>query len=237
VQRRPTRADERARCKQINRPFGPKDKRCKMTTIITRLYSDLSAANAAKTTLLKIGQSEKTIQIITGDGPVAAMKAARIGSRSAAAYAKAMTGPQSLLVVQAPFNPIGTAFDAIAVLRRHPAMDVGLDNEDVYLREDASGLHSKSIMVGHPLLMSNPYRRLSHGHIFGNTPILHSKERTSAIRGGAFMSRFFWPMKLVSAPKERSSAIRGGFLVSSLFGLPVLKKSWASRDDLPTIIR
>jgi hypothetical protein len=211
-----------------------------MTTIITRLYPDTTAAEAAMASLLEIGQSAETIQIITAKtagGAVAAMKAARVGSASASAYAGAMTGEQALLVVQAPFNPRGTALNAMRTLQKHPAINVGLDNEDAYLREYPSVELAGRIMTKHPLLMSNPFRRLSHGHILGNDPIIRGKQRTSAIRGGGYMSRFFWPMKLVSAPKERNSVMKGGFLFSSLLGMPLLTKAWASREDLPTIIR
>jgi hypothetical protein len=211
-----------------------------MTTIITRLYPDPSAAKAAMASLLDIGQSDDTIQIITANtvgGTAAAMKAARVGSVSAAAYAGAMTGSQALLVVQAPFNPMGTARNAIKCLRKHPAMNVGLEHEDVYLREYPIARHSNNLMANHPLLMSNKFREMPHGHIFGNDPIIRGKERTSAIRGGAYMSRFFWPMKLTSAPKTRNSVISGGFLFSSLLRLPLLTRTWASREDLPTIIR
>jgi hypothetical protein len=211
-----------------------------MTTIITRLYSDPSAANAAMADLLSNGQDKATLQIITAKtlgGAAAAMKAARISSASAAVYGQAMTGDQALLVVQAPFNPIGTALNAIQVLRNHPATNVGLDDEDVYLREYPTAQYLNRVMTHHPLLMSNPFRSLPHGHILGNNPILRSKERTSAIRGGAYLSRFFWPMKLVSTPKPRTSAIRGGFLFSSLLGLPLILRSWASREEIPTIIR
>lgn len=211
-----------------------------MTTIITRLYPDSAAANAARASLLVRGQSDETIQIITADtagGAVGAMKAARIGSVSSAAYANAMTGSQALLVVQAPLTPIGTALNAIRCLKRHPALNVGLDDEDVYLPGYISYQHSSSVMTNHPLLMSNQFRKLTHGHILGNDPIIHGKPRTSAIRGGAYMSRYFWPMKLVSSQKERSSAIRGGFLFSSIFRLPLLTPTWPSREDLPTIMR
>lgn len=211
-----------------------------MTTIISRLYPDASAAEAARTNLLNIGQDDSTIRIITAQtagGAEAAMKAARLGSVAIAAYAKAMTGDQTLLVVQAPFNPVGTARDAIKCLRRHPALNVGLDDEDIYLREYPTAERSGTVMTNHPLLMSNPFRTPTHGHIFGNHPILHGKARTSAIRGGAYMSRFFWPMKLTSAPKTGTSAIRGGFLISSMLGLPLLTGTWAPRKDLPTILR
>ncbi len=211
-----------------------------MTTIITRLYSDQSGASAAMAALVKSGQDEDTIRIITGStagGAAAAMKAARVSTGSAAAYAKAMTGEQALLVMQVGFNPIGAARNAVKVLDRHPAMNVGLEDEDVYLREYPTVEASRNLLANNPLVMSNPFRRLSHGHILGNNPIIQSKPRTSAMRGGGFMSRYFWPMKLVSSPKQGTSAMRGGFLFSSMFGLPLLTKSWASRDEIPTIIR
>jgi hypothetical protein len=211
-----------------------------MTTIITRLYSDSSAAAAAKASLLGYGLDEDVIHIITADvsgGAAAAMKAARVTAESAKAYHAAMTGGQALLVVQAPFNPVGTARAAIKVLRKHPALNVGLEDEDVYLREYPDARHANSIMKGGPLLMSNSFSRPSHGHILGSNPIMESKTRTSAMRGGGYMSKMFWPMKLVSAPKQGTSAIRGGKLFSSMFGLPLLTQTWTSREDYPTIIR
>ncbi len=208
-----------------------------MTTIITRLYADQAAARAVVNTLLQKGQDEDTIEVITLDslgGAGAAMKAARVPAASAAAYSRAMSGREALLVVAAPFNPIGTAREAIKVVNKSPAINVGLANEDFYLREDVRAENSGSVLTSHPLIMSNPHSRLSHAHILGSNPIIASRPRTSAIHGGAYMSRFFWPVKLVSAPKERSSVIRGGFLFSSLFGIPLLTSSWAPRDDLPT---
>lgn len=211
-----------------------------MTTIITRLYPDPAAASAAQASLLAAGHDQSTIQIITtgtAGGAAAAMKSARIATASADAYASALSGDRALLVVQAPFNPVGTARNAIKVLARHPAMHVGVSDEDAYLREYPEVVVAGNILEKHPLVMSNPFRRLPHGHILGNSPIIHSKERTSAMRGGGYMSRFFWPMKLVSAPKQGTSAIRGGFLVSKMFGLPLVMKSWPARDILPTIAR
>lgn len=211
-----------------------------MTTLITRLYSDMAAADAARAALLNIGQDDDTIQIITGKtagGSAAAMKAARFSADAALAYGKAMTGDQALLVVQAPFNPFGTARNAIKLLRKHPALDVGLSDQDVYLREQPMSRYSNSVMTDHPLVTSNPFREASHGHILGNNPVIHSKDRTSAIRDGGYMSRYFWPMKLVSAPKQGTSAIRGGFLFSTMFGLPLVTGSWSSRENLPTIMR
>lgn len=195
-----------------------------MTTVITRLYPDPSAASAARATLLDVGQREETIRIITADGGAAAMKSARIPSASAAAYGRHMTGTEALLVVQAPFTPIGTALTAIRVLRKHPSIDVGLANENVHLGNHPTS-YPNSVLTTHPLIMSNPFRPLPHGHIFGKDPILRGKPRTSAIRGGAHMSRYFWPMRLVSKAKKGTSAIHGGMLISKLLGLPVILRS------------
>lgn len=210
-----------------------------MTTIITRLYADQAAARAVVNTLLQKGQDEDTIEVITRDslgGAEAAMRAARVPAASAAAYARAMTGREALLVVTAPFNPVGTAREAIRVVNKSPAIRVGLADEDVYLREAARSEFSRNLLPGNTLIMSNPHSRPSHGHILGRNPVSASKTRTSAIRGGAYMSRYFWPMKLVSASKEKTSAIRGTWLFSSMFGLPTLISRWGPREDFPTTL-
>lgn len=204
-----------------------------MTTIITRLYPDVTAAQAVVAALTGSGHSPANIDVITRDGPAAAadrMRAARVPQASAAAYAPAIAEGRALLVMCAPFAPIGTARHAIRTVNRFPALSVGIANEDVYIREDPKVETSGKIYPGTTFFMSNPYRRLSHGHVLGSNPILPSKPRTSAIRGGAYMSTKFWPGKLLSAPKERTSAIRDGGTVSALFGLPTIIRDWPSRD-------
>jgi hypothetical protein len=80
-------------------------------------------------------------------------------------------------------------------------------------------VYATSVMKGNPLLLTNSYVRLPHGHIFGNDPIIHGKTKTSAMRGGGYMSKMFWPMKLVSTGRTSTSAIHGGKLMSSMFGI------------------
>ena len=204
-----------------------------MTTIITRLYPDVTAAQAVVASLTGSGHNPATIDVITRDGPVAApdrMRAARVPGASAAAYAPAIAEGCALVVVRAPFAPVGTARHAIKTVNRHPALSVGLADEDVYIREDPKVETSGKILSGTTFFMSNPHRRPGHGHVMGSNPILPSKPRTSAIRGGAYMSTKFWPGRLLSAPKARNSAIRGGGTVSALFGLPTILRDWPSRD-------
>lgn len=192
-----------------------------MTTIITRLFSDVATAQAVARALISAGHDPDLIHVIT-DGSVAAMKAAGVGSARAAVYAGAMTQGQGMLVVDAPFNPIGTARRAMKIVGRTPSVDVGIEDETEYTQSYPDLPVEGSILTTHPLVMSNPFRTASHGHIFGQNPVIQSRPRTSAIRGGAYMSKMFWPMKLVSTPARKSSAISGGMLVSSLFGLKTI---------------
>lgn len=208
-----------------------------MTTIITRLYPDLATAQGVVAALLASGHEASTIDVITkgGDGaPEQRMLAARVPKASAAAYAPGIGKGAALLVVQAPFAPIGTARHAMKVVNRTPAINVGIANENHYIREEPKVETRGSVQHGTVFYMSNPYRSLGHGHILGSNPILPPKERTSAIRGGAYMSKMFWPMKLVTTGRQANSAIPGGFLFSKMFGIPTLLADLPSREMIPT---
>lgn len=208
-----------------------------MTTIITRLYPDVATAASVSAALQSSGHDPSTIEVITrsGTGSVAdRLRAARVLAASAAAYAPRIDKGDALLVVRAPFAPMGTARHAVKLVNRTPALTVGLADEDVYVREQPEIAKAGRVQSGTVFYMSNPHRNLTHGHILGHNPILPAKERTSAIRGGAYMSRMFWPMKLVSTSRNASSAIRGGSLMSSLFGIPTLIGDLPSRGMIPT---
>ena len=194
-----------------------------MTTIISRLYSDPAAARAVADALLKEGHDADTIRVITAGANAAdAMKHARLSNSAAAAYAKAMTSGQALLVAQVGFTPIGAARNALKTVGRHPSIDVGVADQDRYIREAGSMVQEGRVLTTHPLVMSNPFRKASHGHIIGTNMLSPSRKRTSAMPGGGHMSKAFWPMKLVSQQGKRSSVIPGGRLFSSMLGLPLL---------------
>jgi hypothetical protein len=210
-----------------------------MTTIITRLYPDVAAAQTVAKALRAEGDQFSSISILTrdGDGTLAdRLHDAMVSGGAAAAYSGPMGEGRALLVVNAPFAPMGTALNAIRTVSRFPAINVGLADEDRYIRDEPDVELSGRVFTGRKFFMSNPNMRLPMGHILGSNPIIHSGPRTSAIRGGAYMSTKFWPMKLLSKPKEGTSAIRGTWLFSSIFGIPTLIKRWAPREDVPTII-
>ncbi len=195
-----------------------------MTTIITRLFPDAAAAaQAVVAALANGGINADAILVIlaaANGGADAAMKAARV-SATAAAYGKAMKTGKALLIVQLGFNPAGAARTAIKIVNRHASIHVGLADEDEDAQEYPSMEHGGSVMNGAPLL-SNPFARAPHGHIFGANPVMQSRPRTLAIRGGAHMSKVFWPMKLVSQPRAGRSAIAGGGLMSDRLGIATL---------------
>ncbi len=208
-----------------------------MTTIITRLYQDLATAQGVASELTSAGHLAGNIDVISRDGEGATearMLEARVPKDSAAAYAPGVAKGAALLVVRAPFAPIGTARHAIKVVNRTPAINVGIEDEDYYIREQPKVETEGKILHGTVFYMTNPHRPLKHGHILGANPILPSREKRSVIPGGGHMSTKFWPMKLLSARKEKSSAIHGGMLISSLFGIPTLIKDLPSRELVPT---
>lgn len=207
-----------------------------MTTIITRLYSDPATAQAVANALAGQNLNLTSVDIITGNGAADRMRRAMVGADAAAAYAGPVAQGKALLVVNAPFAPMGTALKAIRTVNGFASLDVGLADEDAYIRNEPEVQLEGRVFTGTVFFMSNPHRPLPQGHILGSNPLLPSRPRTSAIRGGAYMSTKFWPGKLISKHSDKLSVMRGGFLFSSLFGIPTLVRDWPPREDVPTIL-
>jgi hypothetical protein len=108
-----------------------------MTTIITRLYESDASAQAVVSGLAEAGFPEKTYETIDNSGnPVADMEAAGVDADAAAAYAAKMGQGNKLVVVRAPFVPFGAAREAMRIADSEPAMDAGVSNENVLIREE-----------------------------------------------------------------------------------------------------
>ena len=198
-----------------------------MTTIITRLYPDASAARGVVSALLAQGLDQDLIEVIGADGagPVEQrLAAASVNPRSAAAFAAAITGGRTAVVVRAPFAPMGTARNATKVMDRTTSIDVGVEGAD-YIRVSPSLNNRSSIMRDHPFFMSNPFRPTSHAHVFGAKLLSAHKTKRSVYAGGKLMSGMFWPMKHLSARKDRHSVISGTWFFSRFLA------------DMPTVTR
>jgi hypothetical protein len=198
-----------------------------MTTIITRLYPDAGTARGVVSALLARGLDQDLIDVIGADGagPVEhRLTAASVNPQSAAAYAAAMTGGRTAVVVRAPFAPMGTARNAMRVMDSTASIDVGTAGSE-YIRVSPSLTNRSSILQDHPFFMSNPLRPTGHGHIFGAKLLSAHKERRSAIAGGKLVSKAFWPMKHISARKTKTSAIKGTWLFSKfLLDMPTISR-------------
>lgn len=192
-----------------------------MTTIITRLYADKATADTVAAALVSGGLKADTITVI-GHADAAAMKAARVPADSAAKYGAAMTGAEALLVVEAGFNPVGAARKATKIVNRTASIKCGVYDEDAYIIESVDPAFSNAVIKGGALMLTNEHGALPHGFILSKQPISRNRARSAVIRGGAYMSKAFWPMKLVSTPKSKDSAISGGKLISAMFGLDTI---------------
>ncbi len=189
-----------------------------MTTIITRLYADKTTADTVAAALVSGGINADSITLI-GKADAGAMKAARVPSDSAAKYAAAMKGAKTLLVVEAGFNPVGAARKVAKIVGRTPSIACGVHDEDAYISEAVDPAYANSVIKGGALMLTNEHGSLPHGFIFSKNPISRNRPKSAVMRGGAYMSKSFWPMKLVSTPATKRSAISGGKLMSSIFGL------------------
>lgn len=189
-----------------------------MTTIITRLYADKATADTVAAALVSGGLTADTITVI-GHADATAMNAARVPSASAAKYVAAMTGDQALLVAEVGFNPVGAARKAAKIVGRTASINCGVQDEDAYIAESVDPAYANSVIKGGALMLTNEHGSLPHGFILSKNPISRNRPKSAVMRGGAYMSKSFWPMKLVTTPSSKRSAISGGKLMSSIFGL------------------
>lgn len=193
-----------------------------MTTVISRLYKDKKAADTVVKALHEVGFPDNIIDVINaGDKDAeAAMVAARVAKDAAATYAGELGDSASLVVVRAPFTPFGAAREAMKIVDGHSPMASAVSDQNMMIREQPRSDLFLSVMRDHRLFMTDRKEmsrndgRISHG--FGWRLLSKHKTGRSAMSGGRFMSKMFWPMPLLSRKKDKLSVYRGGkkFLTS-----------------------
>lgn len=198
-----------------------------MTTIITRLYADRQTAEHVAGILHAAGLSGSDMDIVTrdGDDPAAQMGAARMGRQSAAAYGEGVARGHALLVVRAPFNPMGAARRITQMMDETPSHKVGLARESEYIRETLKDKYWSSILTDHPRFFSQDIIpgfggvRGTVSGAFGFRLLSAHRDRRSA---GSY---HILPGAKVSAQRTRTSAISGGGTpLSSLLGWRTISK-------------
>jgi len=194
-----------------------------MTTIITRLYANERSANAVADRLSSEGLPKSALKVVTGtdrDKIQHRLMQAQVHRDAAPVYAESVAGGTALLIVRATHKPLGAARIVREVTGSSKTIDVGVTQDDIYVRDLPD--HAPSVLKEHPRFLTLPSEpeELQRGPIsdlVGVRTLSKPRSRTSAIRGGAFMSQKFWPMKLVSKNRNAHSAIKGGAFMSKKF--------------------
>ena len=187
-----------------------------MTTIITRLYDDARHADSVVETLRADGFPENTMDIVVQAARTSAfdqIRAAGVPLNAARSYAQQLTADRALLVVRAPFVPFGAARRAIEVANTFPALNAGVENENLNVPDQPDRQRFSSVLKSHRLFLTAPYEVRSKTAPQGfsrsfRIPLLLDKPkrrvRPAVIRTNS-ASRWFFPLPLLS---ERSRANR-----------------------------
>lgn len=201
-----------------------------MTTIITRLYRTNGEAQAAAAELHAAGHPRDTVDIVSepdifrsGRSLAQRIAETRIGKASAAICEAEIRNGRTLLVVRAPVVPFGAARNAIAIVDRHEPLHVTGVVPEQYILERPKNELFLSILPDHPRWFSsdmNPRANANRGTVseaFGLPTLTAPRQRSSAMSGGGYMSKLFWPFPLISRKERRNSVIRGGAHMSRYF--------------------
>lgn len=194
-----------------------------MTTVISRVYKSSAAANRAAASLAEAGFPEATYEVIKG-GPDAggAIAAARVPERDVEAYLAALTGRATLVVVRAPFMPLGAARKAMELVDAIENVAVDVESQDVFIREQPKKeiFKRESVLRHHPRFFSpdvrpgagRPGRLLSR--VLRLPPIIRRAPKSSALFGGllgeGFVSQRFIKYPLLSARRPAVNTVFPG---------------------------
>jgi hypothetical protein len=223
-----------------------------MTTVITRLYRDEASALGVRGRLSRAGFPRHALSLFSGEQGLSAgelqakMERALVPSDAAKTYAARVADGASLVVVRATYKPLNAVRIANETFESSGALSSGLQTESFKVKTPPD--HAPSILKDHPRfltmapgavqsvplvseqlglpLLSHPKRRdsvIHGGKLFFGDGIIRKKRSSSVLPEGSFMSRYFWPMPLISRRERGLSVIRGGgHPFSRMLGWPTL---------------
>jgi hypothetical protein len=197
-----------------------------MTTIITRLFEDENTARYVAERVLFIGVPSRAISVISKDSAPDAkalkskLAGAKVHEGAIDAYAKHIAKGNALVVVRATYKPLTAATKVRDLMKKRETIDVANVVNDYYVADGPQ--KTPSILNEHPLFLTVRMDRSGYegGPVtrgLGIRLLSERKERSSAKRGGGFMSRAFWPMPLLTSKPRKSSVIKGGRPMSRSF--------------------
>jgi hypothetical protein len=219
-----------------------------MTTVISRLYADPQSARGIMERLYRQGFPRHAMSAIhPGDGDLRArIERALVPADAAETYANRVREGATLVVVRADYRPLNAVRLANETFETSGAIRSGLGEESFRVQTPPD--HAPSILKDHPrfftmppsddhiggplsdqfgfrLLSSNRRRDsvLPDGKRFFGDGIIRNRKANSAFHGGGFMSKYFWPMPLITRKRRSNSVIRGGgHPFSRLLGWPTI---------------
>ncbi|MCG6885371.1 MAG: hypothetical protein LJE62_16605 [Silicimonas sp.] len=223
-----------------------------MTTVITRLYSDKQSARGVRERLYREGFPRHALSLISpDDGGSAAelqgkIERALVPDQAAEVYAARVAEGASLVVARATYKPLNAVRVANETYNSSGAIDSGLAEEAFKIQTPPD--HSPSVLKDHPRFFTMPPSRdhvggplsdqfgfrlvsaqkrrdsvLHDGKRFFGDGIIRNRKSNSVLRNGGFMSKYFWPMPMLSRKRRGLSVIPGGGQpFSRLLGWPTI---------------
>jgi hypothetical protein len=201
----------------------------------------VETANRVADKLRAEGFPENTLSIIT-KADAADLAAAKVSEAAAESYAAAMKDGQAVFVCRAPFTPFGAARRAMEAADSEAWIDTGQGACNEHVSETPNlAVHLPGKDPNHRLVMT-PASYVGSGwsnwrmsDIFGWPTLSPRRERKSSVMSGTrYMSRGFWPGRLLSNRPRKSSVMEGGGLMSERFGnFPVLLERKEKMSILP----
>lgn len=187
-----------------------------MTTVVSRLYDSVDTANGVADQLRAEGFPDRTLSVIT-EADAGKMQEARVGEDAAEAYAASMKKGQAVFVCRAPFTPFGAARRAIEVADGTAWIDAGRGACNEFQSDEMQvEVTSPRILEDHPLILTRSlvgsgWSGWKLSDVF-DIPLLSSKRdrAPSVLQGSPYMSKSFWPGRLLSNTSRKSSVIEGG---------------------------
>ena len=198
-----------------------------MTVVVTRLYENRDVATAAMRDLNEAGFPQNLIDVIAAQDVASArteMAAARVPRSSATVYAPELTGERMLLVVRAPFSPIGAARQAMEIVDAHPSLKVGVREENYHIQEQPDPTYITSVLKGGPRYFSSdcgPGKTRSRVSLLFGAPLLI---RNSGGRSVIPKGRPIFPFAILRGLGRRNSALKGGGRLTGF--IPLLARRW-----------
>ncbi|MEX0281690.1 MAG: hypothetical protein AB3N13_10955 [Arenibacterium sp.] len=220
-----------------------------MITVITRLYDTNDIATTVLSQLKDAGFPARYLHLIVrGTEAAARMTEAKVAPDAAEKYIELIAEGHALVVVEAPFTPIGAARKAMQIMDATPALDAGVENETRSVEPELVYAGPGSILPDHPRFLTprefggrhmpvtamlgfrmlKPRKsRLSVAHnprrtMGGFYPLLSKKRRKITVsRNAKRITAGLFPL-LTAHRRDMSASASLGPVFSQMMGLPLL---------------